>query len=571
MVSFWQKLVGFSLILIPIKLYFSETTLMKNMRESANNLVNHQQIGTVWQNITGNNFFPGNPQDIPPAVISINQTDIPSVAYRHFDMVVYGDELPGICAAIWARKTLGPDHKIALVRQQDESALFGGLLTRGGLSYLDFDKTPYWAEQPYSQCFQEFMKQAEIVEACVEPIKASQALAKMLEEANITILHGVTLQPKVEATKIKYVKVNYPESVNSQRDLRIKAEIYIDATQNAELAQKAGLKYDIGYASQNPKLSQETLAVSVVPVIEGLTIDELRNIEYQILDDYSLMDNIAKNIRKNQPAKAADFWLSNFNLPIFQRYADGYYQKSIALGGAYHLWRKQPFQKTNFLFDKGNICVQKPQSLSWNGFLFKYSTDQVLQLESENFQPNPAMIGEMQHLEQWFSQLAGKKVKVVIPPEIYVRHSLSINEVVDTLTGQEILQGGTLPDDSIGTFSYEFDFRGGIKGIGIKNPPLPMYNFGIENTLAKNINNLAIVGRSSGYQGIGVSVGRILTVNIYQGQALGVAAGLAIQSKSPLNKMRSLLVRAKLEELTGLTTYLQGLDTREGIDYSEIK
>jgi len=540
-----QILFLFTLLLIPLKLWLPASTI-----ENVSN-----QISSLWQ-----------PNIAPPPI----EPDVIPVAYRHFDMVVYGDELPGICAAIWARKTLGPDHKIALVRQQDESALFGGLLTRGGLSYLDFDKTPYWAEQPYSQCFQEFIKRSEIAEACVEPVKASQAIAKMLQEANITILHGVTLQPKVEATKIKYVKVNYSESVNTQKDLRIKSEIYIDATQNAELAQKAGVKYDLGYASQNPKLSQETLAVSIVLVIEGLTIDELKNIEYQVLDNYSLMDDIANSIKENQPEKAANFWLSNFDLPIFQRYVDGYYQKSIALGGAYHLWRKQPFQKTNFLFDKGNICVQKPQSLSWNGFLFKYSTDQVLQLEKDNFRPNPAMVAEMQQLEQWFSQLAGKPVKVIIPPEIYVRHSLSIKDVVDPLTGQEILQGGTLPDNSIGTFSYEFDFRGGIKGIGIKNPPLPIYNFGIENTLAKNITNLAIVGRSAGYQGIGVSVGRILTVKIYQGQALGVASGLAIQSKSPLNQMRSLPVRQKLEELTGLTTYLQGLDTRNGIDYSEI-
>jgi hypothetical protein len=540
----------FTLLLIPLKFWLPASTI-ENISENISN-----QISSLGQ---------------PNIQLTPIELDIIPVAYRHFDLVVYGDELPGICAAIWARKTLGPDHKIALVRQQDESALFGGLLTRGGLSYLDFDKTPYWAEQPYSQCFQEFMKRSEIAEACVEPVKASRAIAQMLEEANITILHGVTLQPKVENAKIKYVKVDDSHQVNSQKDLRIKSEIYIDATQNAELAQKAGVKYDIGYASQNPQLSQETLAVSIVPVIEGLTIDELKNIEYEVLDNYTLMDEIEASIRANQPPKAADFWLFNFTAPIFQRYIDGYYQKSIALGGAYHLWRKQPFQKTNFLFDKGNICEQKPQSLSWNGFLFKYSTDQVLQLEKDNLRPNAVMVQEMQQLEQWFSQLAGKPVKVVIPPEIYVRHSLSMSDVVDPLTGQEILQGGTVPNNSIGTFSYEFDFRGGIKGIGIKNPPLPIYNFGIENTLAKNISNLAIVSRSAGYQGIGVSVGRILTVKIYQGQALGVAAALAIQSKSPFHQMRSLPVRQKLEELTGLTTYLQGLDTRNGIDFSEIR
>ncbi|MGL5509551.1 MAG: FAD-dependent oxidoreductase, partial [Microcoleaceae cyanobacterium] len=210
-----QILFLFTLLLIPLKFWLPASTI-----ENISN-----QISSLGQ------------PNIAPTPI---EPDVIPVAYRHFDIVVYGDELPGICAAIWARKTLGPDQKIALVRQQDESALFGGLLTRGGLSYLDFDKTPYWAEQPYSQCFQEFIKRSEIAEACVEPVKASQAIAQMLQEANITILHGVTLQPKVESAKIKYVKVNYSKSFNTQKDLRIKSEIYIDATQNAELAQKAG-------------------------------------------------------------------------------------------------------------------------------------------------------------------------------------------------------------------------------------------------------------------------------------------------------------------------------------------
>jgi hypothetical protein len=66
-------------------------------------------------------------------------------------------------------------------------------------------------------------------------------------------------------------------------------------------------------------------------------------------------------------------------------------------------------------------------------------------------------------------------------------------------------------------------------------------------------------------------VGRILTVNIYQGQGVGVAAGLAVKSGRPLNGITSGEVRQTLDGLTGLTTYLQGEDTTWGVDYSEIK
>ena len=58
------------------------------------------------------------------------------------------------------------------------------------------------------------------------------------------------------------------------------------------------------------------------------------------------------------------------------------------------------------------------------------------------------------------------------------------------MTGKEIIKGGTSAENSIGTFSYEFDFRGGVKGLGINNLPLPRYYFGIESALAKNVNNI---------------------------------------------------------------------------------
>ncbi|WP_246844614.1 FAD-dependent oxidoreductase [Hydrocoleum sp. CS-953] len=101
--------------------------------------------------------------------------------------------------------------------------------------------------------------------------------------------------------------------------------------------------------------------------------------------------------------------------------------------------------------------------------------------------------------------------------------------------------------------------------------PLPKYNFGIESALAKNVNNLAVVGRSSGYLGIAVAVSRIQTISIYQGQAIGVAAAMANQKGITLNQMTSAEVRKKLENLTGRKTKLKGINRSGNRDYSHVK
>ena len=95
---------------------------------------------------------------------------------QKFDVVVYGDEVPGICAAIWAKKTLGEKGKVAVVRSNYATALLGGVLTRGGLGYVDLDKIPDWYRQPYAQCFREFLDKANVPESCLEPKQADKAL-----------------------------------------------------------------------------------------------------------------------------------------------------------------------------------------------------------------------------------------------------------------------------------------------------------------------------------------------------------------------------------------------------------
>jgi len=504
-------------------------------------------LAKLTKQVTNNN---NNPPEIPIS--------------EYFDVVIYGDELPGICAAIWAKRTLGDNGRVALIRSNTADEQLGGLLTRGGLAYLDFDKTN-WYYQPAAQCFRNFLKRANVVEACVEANNVDQALQEMLAEAGVRVISDSPLTPYVDNQEIQHVDVK-------DKNIRFKADSYIDATQDAQLAKKAGLSYYQGYESQSPQLRNETLSVSIIPITTGLTISELRSVEQKIINDAELMAKIETSIKDQQSPELANFWLKNFYFPMYQAYLDGYFNRSIALGAAYHLHYDHPFSLDGFLFDKNNICVLPEDSLSWNGLLFKYPVAQLKQIEATGFKPTEEMITEMVNFEAWLQEISGQEnIKVIIPPEIYIRHTLSVKDVVDPLTGQEIIQGGTLPENSIGSFSYEFDLRGGVKGLSGKVPSLPIFNFGIEHTLASKVNNLAIVSRSSGYVGMAVSVGRIQTVNVYQGQGVGVAAGIATLSDTPLNTITSLEVRETLEILTGLTTQFYGRDTTQGLDYSNIR
>ncbi|MBE9042763.1 FAD-dependent oxidoreductase [Oscillatoriales cyanobacterium LEGE 11467] len=486
---------------------------------------------------------------------------------KNVDVLVYGDELPGVCAAIWAKKQLGETGRVVLARSNRTKEQFGGLVSRGGLAFLDLDKT-YWEIQPTAQCWLQFLQKANVWESCVGAHNTDRAIREMLVEAGVEVISDAPLVPKVKDKQIRYVDIE-------ARQLRIFASAYIDATQDAQLAIDAGVPYWQGFESQDASLADSTLSVSIVPVISGLTIDDIKYLERSLQSDPQLLARIEEQIFRFHGVEGSKFIMTNFDKPIYQPYLDGYLVLSAVLGGAYHLDRNIPYtfsSMNSLFFDKANICAFEDGSLSWNGFLFKLSTTEILQIEQNNFRPTESMLNSMNELEFWLQEKLGNDaIEVFVPPEIYVRQSVNVSEVVDTLTGREIVQGGTAPENSIGSFSYEFDFRGGVNGLSISVPPMPIFNFGIENALAKNIDNLAIVGRASGYEGIAVSVGRINTVNTYQGQGIGVAAALAVQSEVSINSIVSSQVRQTLENMTGLTTQFYGVETSPEIDKTNIR
>jgi hypothetical protein len=111
---------------------------------------------------------------------------------------------------------------------------------------------------------------------------------------------------------------------------------------------------------------------------------------------------------------------------------------------------------------------------------------------------------------------------------------------------------------ALGTFSYHFDVRGGIPGIGLRaiekgfssvsfhDPPI--FNIGIRHAVLKNVPNLAVVSPASGFEGYAASAGRIVEFNVAVGQGLGIAAIIALLSGRNLSDISNLEIRNVLVE-----------------------
>src|SRR6476469_10479813 len=207
MLSTFKKLASIAIFFIALKLLLNYPPFREPASATLDNATLHQRTSS--------------PPPVPPK----------KAPEQKFDVVVYGDEVPGICAAIWAKKTLGAKGKVAIVRSNYGSAPLGGLLTRGGLAYIDVDKIPGWYRQPYAQCFKEFLDKADAPESCLDPKKADRALKQMLSAAGVKVISNSTLTPRVVDKKIEYAEVK-------GRNLTIKANSFIDVTQDAELARK---------------------------------------------------------------------------------------------------------------------------------------------------------------------------------------------------------------------------------------------------------------------------------------------------------------------------------------------
>ncbi|MBE9165390.1 FAD-dependent oxidoreductase [Tychonema sp. LEGE 06208] len=489
---------------------------------------------------------------------------------RFYDVIGFGDEVPGVLAVISAareyRRRTKRYPRVLLMSKANLQEGIGGHLVRGGLAYLDRCQLAQELRQSLkldtfgspATIYQEFLQKSGVSAIALDPRKASAALQEMLSQA------GVDLLSKVEIQSVNKQRQRIA-SITTSKGIVYAGKQFIDATVNGELAQAAGAKKLKGFETFG--LPNSELPVTLVFETQGLSTRRLKELDYIYLKRFTnladsesqkfLLYAAGKDVKLAEELRQ-EMLDSRGNLKTLWAGNDYIDVRSPALSVAYHSFRgtKLSFPETGVILDEGNIAILPNSRLSWNALLFAVTSSEAEALAKSGSKPTANMQKEMLFVATWLRSLGA--TSVTSASELYIRHAGNVTGVVEPLTGAQMLLGGVPANQALATFSYHFDVRGGIPGMGEKANSLgwlkslsfkqPTFNIGIRHALMKNIPNLAVVSPCSGFEGFACSVGRIVEFNAVVGQGVGIAAINAILNNKNLADISNGEVRQVLVE-----------------------
>jgi hypothetical protein len=502
-----------------------------------------------------------------------NQPTQPTI--RTYDVIVFGDEVPGVlaivCAAKEYKRLTGKILRTLVMSKANLKEGIGGHLVRGGLAYLDRCSVRTTISQslglsPFgdpSAIYKDFLNKSDVKQIGLDSQKADAALRGMLFDTGAHILSRCEISTVIkQGNKITGIQLTNKDTYLAQQ--------FIDCSVNAELAQFAKVKKIQGFDTF--VLADAELPVTLVFETQGLSIQKLRAIELAYLQRFNNpndaeVQKVIQFVAGSNPILLQRLQKEMFETPMEQKImsvgVDFIDIRSFILSMAYHAFRQKPMilHETGFLLDKGNIAAFSGDRLSWNALLFNVSGAEAEALARGGAKPTAKILEEIGFIEEWFKSIGATAVKPA--SELYIRHAGNIANSIEPLTGYKMLSGGVPEKEALGTFCYHFDVRGGIAGLGNKaiskglssisfhTPPL--FNIGIKHALVKDISNLAVVSPASGFEGYACAAGRIVEFNVAVGQAVGIAASLAINSGKNLVDISNVQIRQVLEKTRQLS------------------
>ena len=209
---------------------------------------------------------------------------------RVYDMIAFGDEVPGILALVCAAREYRQRHhrypRSLLMFKGNSRDGVGGHLVRGGLSYLDRSHVPPEIRRAQgldtfgdpAAIYKEFLKRSEVKQIALGPRLADSALRAMLQEAQVSFLSNIEIESvKVDRDRLHCIRLTNGDTYQAQQ--------FIDATVNAELAQFAGVPKYPGFGVMG--LPEAELSVTLTFETEGLSIDKLKRTELHYLHRFA--------------------------------------------------------------------------------------------------------------------------------------------------------------------------------------------------------------------------------------------------------------------------------------------
>jgi murein DD-endopeptidase MepM/ murein hydrolase activator NlpD len=408
-------------------------------------------------------------------------------------IVVVGDETPGIVAAVAAARAGAQVTLVAPLKAK--GGQLGGLLTRGGLAYLDRNQQGLKPSNPF---YGELMSRMGVKQVSFDPDKGDKVLRQMLAEAG--------------------VKIVYEDPRNTQ----VTSKYTIDATRSAVFARQQGAKFFRGFETAGAGGEDFTLAVSPIFKLKGVNAEDWLRFE-----------------RKLDPKSLTKHYAGTDYLDV----------RSDAIGQAYHKWRGVQYNKDlkpgAFVFDRGNIAILPDGSLSVNGLLFGVGAKRAIELGDRNRIPTDIR-DELKLVERFFKEKVSDRTTLVAPRELYVRHTGNV-ETTEMISRSTLAES---PGPFVGT--YALDVRGihgpGSLGQDIGGPVIK-YRYGTEGTQVKDRDDLYVVGAAAGYKADVVGIGRIEEFNIGKAGLLGKALAEKLTGvKTPMPSAKPEPAKPKLSD-----------------------
>ena len=490
-----------------------------------------------------------------------------------YDVIIFGDEIPGVMTAIKVKRELEKRNgkaKVALITEGDTEQGIGGHLVRGGLAYLDRNQVPRDMRGELgnfgasSQLYQEFIDLTETEAIALDRFRATQAFENLFQRENIDLIGNVKLQSVTTASKSVC-------SLTIANNGSFIAQQFIDATQGGKLAEMSGVEMSLGFAQVG--LPDSSLSIGWVFEIYGKDIEQLKQIEASLIQrflnqsDRQAQDWLEVATGKDQD-KLADFERSFTNSHgqpaiMYQATPDSADVRALAFSGAYHGENGTLFnlRKSKGILDRANIAVLDNR-LSLNALLFDVDATQARELSNNGAKPTPMMKEIAQKVEAFFKRLGVQRIEFM--DELYIRTAGQIAESLDDLTATKMADGGVPVEEALGTFSYHLDARGGIAGLGekiaeagiheIKSVLMPTFNYGFRHTLPVEYENLAVLSPASGFGGLGTTAGRIVEFNVSVGEGLAIATAIANAEERSLHS----ITNQEVKQVLGYTPQIYG-------------
>ncbi|MFW6022634.1 MAG: FAD-dependent oxidoreductase [Halanaerobiaceae bacterium] len=401
--------------------------------------------------------------------------------HENFSLVVYGGEPEGVTAAISAARE---GIKTLLVLNRNKP---GGLMTYGGLNFLDINNSPDGTNLN-NGIFEEWHKKVG-GKTTFSIEKATDVFEEMLAaEENITIYRDTKLLEIIKNDdSIESLVIRTTEGAKM-----VSAEIFVDASQDADLSVMADVPYFFGGADIG--LPDRYMAVTLVM--------HLGNIDWS---------ELAVDVRSN-------------------KFGPSYINKDNAWG-LVEIGQQYRPNDSNTKLRGLNIVIEEKREKSEvyiNALLIFGANPIDLDSLKNAYQRGKE---EAIHVVEFLrNNLGGFQEAEILsyPEELYVRESRHI--ISRKQLKVEDIFNNRVPDDTIAFASYPLDYQASTpkyNGFVLFNPDI--YGISLRTIVPENIENLFVVGRSSGYSSLAAASARVLPTGMATAEAAGLTASYAIK------------------------------------------